>query len=514
MDFDCKSVEREMRTGNLDFHRPIDPEVKRSTGIHKAEIAFTLSLEILLFCCLDTPAPHPRTNFLEASLSLRTRALLLFILIFSTAGIVRAQQEQGWFRTGTGIGEEKPRISVPDFVARSEEAKSHATLFTTVVRDDLSFSGIVDLVSPSYYPTEALSQPGELRNLTWTDAPLNSNFVAFGYFTETSAEVVISAWMYDVRNPSTQAVVGKVYRGNPTDVQVRKFAHQFADEIVNKLSGGASSIASTQIAFISARAGNKELWIMDYDGSNQHALTSLGSISLTPRWSPDASRIAFTCFAPANGVISAQICMYSMDTNKLVSFARYKSTNTSPTWSPDGSQVMFSSSMQGNPELYVTDPSGNRPKRLTFSSNGANTSPAWNPKTGQSVAFVSDRGGVPQLYLMNADGTDPRKVDLPDMGYVIDPAWSPNGQLLAFSWRRPSGNYDLYIMEVASRSIREITRDSGRNERPSWAPDGRHIVFESTRGGSRQIWVMLADGSEARQLTTKGHNESPNWSTK
>src|SRR5208337_1971787 len=73
-------------------------------------------------------------------------------------------------------------------------------------------------------------------------------------------------------------------------------------------------------------------------------------------------------------------------------------------------------------------------------------------------------------------------------------------QLLAFSWRRPSGNYDLYIMEVASRSIREITRDSGRNERPSWAPDGRHIVFESTRGGSRQIWVMLADGSEARQL--------------
>ena len=95
--------------------------------------------------------------------------------------------------------------------------------------------------------------------------------------------------MYDVRNPSTQAVVGKVYRGNPTDPQVRKYAHQFADEIVNKLSGGASSITSTQIAFISARTGNKELWIMDYDGSNQHALTSLGSISLTPRWSPDAS---------------------------------------------------------------------------------------------------------------------------------------------------------------------------------------------------------------------------------
>jgi TolB protein len=480
--------------------------------IHKAANGFAECLKILLFCLLNTPAPHPRTKFLEASLSLRIRALVVCLVIVSTAAIATAQ-EQGWFRTGTGIGEEKPRIAVPDFVPRSDEAKAHAALFTGVVRDDLSFSGIVDLVSPSYYPTQPLSQPQELRNLTWTDAPLNSNFVAFGYFTETSAEVVIYAWMYDVRNPSTQAVVGKVYRGNPTDAQVRKFAHQFADEIVNKLSGGASSIASTQIAFISARTGNKELWIMDYDGSNQHALTSLGSISLTPRWSPDASRIAFTCFAPANGVISAQICMYSLDTNKLVSFARFKSTNTSPTWSPDGLQLMFSSSMQANPELYVSDASGNRPKRVTF-SNGANTSPAWNPKTGQSVAFVSDRGGVPQLYIMNADGTDTRKLDLPDMGYVIDPAWSPNGQLLAFSWRRPSGNYDLYIMDVASRSIREITRDSGRNERPSWAPDGRHIVFESTRGGSRQIWVMLADGSEARQLTTKGHNESPNWSTK
>jgi TolB protein len=450
----------------------------------------------------------------EASLSPTIRAILVSCALLCSAVFANAQQEQGWFRTGTGLGVEKPRIAVPDFASKSDEAKAHSALFTNVVRDDLSFSGILDLVSPSFYPIQPLTQPGELRNLTWSDAPLNSNFVAFGYLTETSTEVVIYGWMYDVRNPSTQAVVGKVYRGAPTDAQVRKFAHQFADEIVNKLSGGASSIASTQIAFISARSGHKELWMMDYDGSNQHALTSLGSISLTPRWAPDASRIAFTCFAPSNGVISAQICMYSLDSNKLVSFGRFRSTNTSPTWSPDGSQVMFSSSMQGNPELYVTDPSGNRPKRLTFSTQGANTSPAWNPKTGQSVAFVSDRGGVPQLYLMNADGTDTRKLDLPDMGYVIDPSWSPNGQLLAFSWRRPSGNYDIYIMDVASRSIREITRDSGRNERPSWAPDGRHLVFESTRRGSRQIWVMLADGSEPRQLTTQGHNESPNWSTR
>lgn len=459
--------------------------------------------------------PNEAPSCFVKVISRRCRLLHLAGILFVLSSLgCQPLQAQDWFRAGTGLGVEKPRIAVPDFAPRSDNAKSHADLFTKVVRDDLDFSGIIDLVSPSFYPQQVLSQPTELRNLTWTDPPLNSNYVAFGNLTETAAEVAIYGWMYDVRSPSNQSIVGKVYRGNPTDAQVRIFAHQFADEIINKLSGGLPSIASTRIAFISSRTGTKELWIMDYDGANQHPLTSLRTISLTPRWSPDASRIAFTCFEPVNGVTSAQICMYSLDSNKVVSFARYRGTNTSPTWSPDGSQVMFSSSMQSNPELYVSDASGNRPKRLTFAATGASTSPAWNPKTGQSVAFVSDRSGVPQLYLMNADGTNAQKLEVPDKGYLIDPAWSPNGQLLAFSWRRPSGNYDIYIMDVVSRRIIEITRDSGRNERPSWAPDGRHIVFESTRGGSRQIWTMLADGSAAHPLTTSGHNESPNWSTR
>jgi len=412
------------------------------------------------------------------------------------------------------MGVEKPRIAVSNFAPKSDDAKSHAALFTAVVRDDLAFSGILDLASPSFYPPTAPSQPGELRMLDWSQGPVNANFLAFGNLSETSAEVAIFAWMYDVRSTSSESIVGKVYRGTPTDPQVRKFAHQFADEIIAKLSGGLPGIASTQIAFIRGNVGAKELWVMDYDGANQRQLTSLHSVALTPRWSPDASRIAFTCFVPNNGTVSAQICMYSFDASKLVSFARYRGTNNSPTWSPDGSQVMFCSSMMGNPALFVSDSSGNRPKRLTFAANGEDTSPAWNPRTGQSVLFVSDRGGLPQLYLMNSDGTGTQKFDLPDMGYVIDPAWSPNGQLMAFSWRRPSGNYDIYLMDVASRQIRELTRDSGRNERPSWAPDGRHIVFESTRGGTRQIWTMLADGTSPHQLTTSGHNESPNWSTR
>jgi TolB protein len=447
---------------------------------------------------------------------LRRSSLGVLVLtgVLAAAGSAQAQLQQDWFRTGTGLGVEKPRVAVADFAPRSDTAKQHGALFTQVVRDDLGFSGILEVASPSFYPTSQPSVPSELRYTAWSDSPVNAHFVAFGNLSETTGEVAIEAWFYDVTNPASQAVVAKVYRGTPTDAQVRKFAHQFADEILMKLSAGVPGIASTQIVFVSSRTGTKEIWVMDYDGANQHPLTSLHSISLTPRWSPDSSRIAFTCYASAgNGPASPQICMYSMDANRVVSFPRYRGTNSAPTWSADGSQLAFSSSMGGNPEIYSISASGTGLKRLTF-SNGASTSPAWNPKTNQTIAFVSDRSGVPKLYMMNSDGTNTQNLDLPDKGYLIDPAWAPNGQLLAFSWRRPSNNYDIYVMEAATQQIIELTHDTGRNERPSWAPDGRHIVFESTRSGTRQIWTMLADGTQARQLTSAGTNESPNWSSR
>lgn len=452
-----------------------------------------------------------KKSTLEADVRLLSRRCKFLFLLAIPLLMAHSAFGQDWVRIGTGLGQEKSRLAVADFAARNDATKNHSQLFTQVVRDDLAFSGIVDMISPSFYPAPTPSVPGELKNLAWSEPPINANLVALGNMTESSAEVEIQAWLFDVRSTSNQAMIGKVYRGAPTDPQVRKFAHQFADEIISRLSGGLPGIASTQIAFVSSRGGTKEIWVMDYDGANQRPLTSLRTISLTPRWSPDASRIAFTCFQPSHGVVSPQICMYSMDAGKVLTFPRYRGTNSSPAWSPDGSRLIFSSSMLGNPELFVTDANGSAPKRLTF-SNGANTSPAWNPKTGQSVVFVSDRGGIPKLFMMNADGTNSAEIDVPDKGYLIDPAWAPNGQLLAFSWRRPEGNYDLYLMDAATHQIVELTRDSGRNERPSWAPDGRHIVFESTRGGSRQIWVMLADGSQAHQLTTQGHNESPNWS--
>ncbi|HEV2288133.1 MAG TPA: hypothetical protein VGR81_04185 [Candidatus Acidoferrales bacterium] len=431
---------------------------------------------------------------------------------------------QGRIETGILSGVQKVNLAVPQFASRDAQSSPLQLVFHQVVMDDLNYSGIVDVVSTSFYPLDDPSMPSELKPQEWAAAPCNALDIAFGNLTTTGASLSVAGYLYDVRQTPAASILEKIYTGNATEDGARQLAHEFADDIISRLSGGVPGIAQTKIAYVSNRTGHKEIWEMDYDGANQHELTHLGTTSLTPRWSPDDSRIAFTCFETYRRVVSAQICMYSTLTNRLMYFPHYPGTNSSPSFSPDGTKIAFMASYQGDPEVYLADVNGGHMHRLTYSL-GVSTSPTWNPKTGQQIIFVSDRAGLPDLYEMSADGSNVQKIplsaatgvaaaDLPATGYVIDPAWSPNGQLLAFSWRRPAGNYDIYILDLASHQLAELTRDSGQNERPSWAPDGRHIAFESTRSGSLQIWTMLADGSEARELTVSGRNESPNWSPK
>jgi TolB protein len=143
--------------------------------------------------------------------------------------------------------------------------------------------------------------------------------------------------------------------------------------------------------------------------------------------------------------------------------------------------------------------------------------PVWNPKTNGQIAWVSGRNGLPQIYIMDADGSNIQQMTTE--GYAVSPSWSPNGQFLAFSWIRhygpgAPGGQDIYIMDIASRQFVQLTHDSRVNDFPSWSPDGRHLVFQSNRSGSEQIWMMLADGTHQQQLTREGKNTQPNWSYK
>jgi len=422
---------------------------------------------------------------------------------------LRAGRSQDWFSTGINLGAPKVRLAISEFPPRSVDQAlvSLTQEFNQVLWNDLDSAGIFEVVSKSYYPLRPPQEPPDVEFKAWTSPPISAQMLVFGKTEIINANLVITARLFDVGSPANPSVIAKRYVATMNEISTREAAHRFANEIIQALGGGVPGINLTRIGFVSRRTGHPEIWVMDYDGFNQRPITSYGSFSTTPRWSPDNTKLAFTSYVMDN----PDLLVFSLETNRRIPFPRYKGLNTTPAWSPDGKKIAFCSSMSGDPEIYVSDTNGFNLQRLTFSP-GVDISPVWNPKTGNEIAFVSDRSGSPQIYTMSADATNLRRLTTGG-GDSSGPSWSPNGLFIAFHWRlTDTGTYDVYVIEIATGRIVQLTHDAGRNEHPTWSPDGRHLAFESTRSGSRQVWTMLADGSNPKQLTREGENWNPNWS--
>ncbi len=380
--------------------------------------------------------------------------IALFVLVIVYGLNLSPLHAQDWVHTGSGLPDpaQKIRLAAADFkpVGGDPQVPLLKSTFDATLFNDLSNAGIFDMVSKSMAPPATPGSPQEISLPQWAAAPANAAMVAFGALSANSGRIVVYGWVFDAKNAGAPQVLGKQYNEVASQDNARLIAHRFADEIIARLGGGVNGIAETKLYFVSSRTGSKEIWAMDYDGQNQHIVTKQGSISLSPRISPDNSRLAFSTLGKEGWTIR----MFSMDLGRTVGFPAGVAggSNLSPAWSGDGTKLAFSSSRSGDPEIWVCDAGGGNLRKLT-AFHGPDVSPTWNPKTNSQIAWVSGRTGLPQIYIMDADGGNVQRMT--DGGYAISPSWSPSGQFLAFSWNRKygpgaPGGQDIYVMDIAS----------------------------------------------------------------
>ena len=240
--------------------------------------------------------------------------ILFLSALVSSVSVLHAQD---WVRTGSGLGNQRIRLAAADFkpVGNDPQTPQLKTIFDATLFNDLTNAGVFDMVSKSMAPTGTPGSPQEITLAQWAADPANSSMVALGALAANNGRLSVSGWVLDAKNPTSPQVLGKKYDDSASQDNARAIAHRFADDIIARLSG-LNGIAETKIYFVSARTGTKEIWMMDYDGQNQHIVTRLGSTSLSPRISPDNTRLAFSSIGKEGWAIR----MYSMELGRMVSF--------------------------------------------------------------------------------------------------------------------------------------------------------------------------------------------------
>jgi TolB protein len=284
----------------------------------------------------------------------------------------------------------------------------------------------------------------------------------------------------------------------------RMAVHAISDAIV-RWATGEPGMAASRIAFVTQGRGSKEIWTVDSDGENLQRVTSDGAIALSPSWSPDGRRIAYTSFR------SGQPYLYERDltTGADRVLSDRDGINITPSYSPDGRTLAFATTVSGNTQIATIGPEGLR--QHTRGRGFENLSPTWAPD-GRRFAFVSDRLGEPQIYVM-APGGEPRLVSdytYGSRGYSTSPDWSPAGPVVAYH-TRISGRMQVAALNVDGGRPRVLT-DRFTHEDPSWAPDGRHLVLASPdRDGGGLFVLDTVTGRVRRLVAGRGHG-LPDWS--
>lgn len=334
----------------------------------------------------------------------------------------------------------------------------------------------------------------------------------FQQFRQKSADALLTGsatrladGRFEVRARLWDVVSGQErgdYRETVAAADLRLSSHRLADWVYEKLTG-EKGVFATRIAYITKAAGKYSLWIADSDGENaQSALTSSEPI-ISPSWSPKGNQLAYVSFESRKPVIY----VHELSTGKRKIMANFKGSNSAPAWSPDGRSLLATLSRDGGSQLFQIDVGSGEAKRLT-QSGGIDTEPTYT-QDGSLVYFVSDRGGSPQIYKMSSSGGAVERVTFGG-SYNISPALSPDGRWLTYI-SRVGGQFKVQVMNLSTGQSSAITETSA-DERPSFAPNSKLIVYATVFQGREALMTSTLDGKIKAKLSGQsGDIREPAW---
>ena len=372
----------------------------------------------------------------------------------------------------------------------------------SIVADDLARTGQYEPVPFDSLP----SRPVRHEKINFKDwRLLGTNDLVIGNVTPaTDGQYVVEFQLFDVLR--RKQVIG--FQLTASKRLMRRVAHQIADEIYKELTGvrGAFDTRVAYVTEVSEADGGARyaLAISDVDGHNEHVILDSTRPVMSPSWSPDGSRLAYVSFESDQPSIFIQ----DIATGERERIASFPGINGAPAFSPDGRHLAMTLSKDGNPEIYVMDLSAKRLRRMTRNV-AIDTEPAWSPD-GKFLVFTSDRGGKPQIYRIEVDGGRPQRLTF-EGSYNARPVYSPDGSSLALV-HGENGRYRIGLFDMENSALQVLT-DTELDESPSFAPNGRMILYATSDGAGSVLAAVSPDGRMHQRLAVQtGGVREPAWS--
>ncbi|MFH1374563.1 MAG: Tol-Pal system beta propeller repeat protein TolB [bacterium] len=433
---------------------------------------------------------------------LRMTALLLAISLFPV-GVVTAQQENvrnvffDTLRTGdvqaTLIGVDEMRYIGSRYIGPDDSTLMAYT--TRIVQFDVDFYADFELVPIDTFYMRVY-EIADLDLLGWQR--LGATYLVRLEAEFPGSNMRVRWRLFDtVRKQQFARGTLEQHR-----TSWRELGHDVANEIVHTLTG-EQGIFRTKIVYAKKVGEGKELFVADFDGASERQLTDVGSISISPFFTPDGEEVYFTSYMDGD----PQLYKVNVYSDKISRVTSFPGIVAAPAISPDGNKIACVLTRDGNSEIYVLNLEGKIIKRLTYHWS-IDTSPTWSPD-GQEIAFASDRSGRPQIYIMDADGLNVRRLTY-EGSYNDSPVWSHRSHRITFVSRTKSGRFDIASIATSGHDYRILT-EVGANENPHFSADGKHIIFSSTRLGPRDLYTMDITGRNQRRVTKSGNCSNPVW---